>query len=317
VSFIVPAESKYQVATNLKHPRVDEWNVAWEQQIGRNYKFTATGIYRNWRNFLNSVLINGVWTPVSYNNSLTGQPMTLYSWANRPDDDAQHFLIQQTNTVNYTMSDGSTVTADPYRTYKGLLLVFQRAYKNRWQAQTSYVYSITKGTINNSGTQGISSGQFETPNGLVNTDGYAFGNRTHEFKVFAGYQIPKIEVSLNGYFRALSGNPYTAYSNVSSGVFNWTGRINVNLEPRGSHRNDTWTQLDIRIEKVFDVGIHRFGFYADIENLFNQAIVTARQDRYPSRDLTSLTGESFTLPFGGPTTLIGGRQITLGGRWSF
>jgi hypothetical protein len=316
VSYTVPAESKYRMATDLKHPRVDEVNVAWEQQIGRAFKFTATGIYRNWHNFINSVLIDGVWTPVSYDNALTGRPMTLYSWANA-DEIPQQFLIQQTNTVTYRMSDGSTLTADPYRHYRGMMLVFQRAYMNRWQGQVSYVYSSTKGTINNSGTQGISSGQFETPNGLVNTDGYSYGNRTHEFKVFAGYQIPKIEVSVNGYFRAISGYPYTAYSNVSSSVFNWTGRINVNLEPRGTHRNDVWTQLDLRLEKVFDVGIHRFGIYADLENLFNQQVVTDRQDRYPSRGLTDYYGNSFTLPFGGPTYLIGGRQITLGGRWSF
>ena len=42
---------------DLKHPRVDEINFACEQQIGRDYKFTATCIKRDWKNFINS------WTP--------------------------------------------------------------------------------------------------------------------------------------------------------------------------------------------------------------------------------------------------------------
>ena len=316
VAYVVPAELKYTISNDLKHPRVDEVSVSWEQQVVPGVKFSATGIYRNWKNFMNSVLIGGIWTPVAYDNPYTSQPMTLYQWAN--SDIPQRFLIQQTNTVTYNMSDGSTVTVNPYRKYKGLMLVLQRAYKDRWQAQVSYVYSRTRGTINNNGLDGITSSQFDTPNTiLVNADGVSSQDVTNEFKVFAGYQIPKIEVSVNGYFRALNGTPYTAQQRISSDEFNWSEAITVNLEPLGGHRNDFWTQLDLRLEKVFDVGVHRFGVYADFENLFNEAIVTARGNRYPDRTLTDFYGNDFTLPFGGPTTVIGGRQITIGGRWSF
>ena len=34
-------------------------------------------------------------------------------------------------------------------------------------------------------------------------------DRPHEFKLFAGYQIPVIEVNLGGYYRAISGGTYT------------------------------------------------------------------------------------------------------------
>ena len=68
---------------------------------------------------------------------------------------------------------------------------------------------------------------------------------------------------------------------------------------------------------MFNFGIHRFGFYADIENLFKQQVVLSRESRYPGRDLSDFEGNSFTVPFGGPRTLSPGRQITLGARWSF
>ena len=232
----VPAESKYRVADNLNHPRTDEFNVSWEQELSRTFKFTATGIYRSWHNFLNSVLIDGLWSPTSYTppswpysspNPISGEPMTVYRWANR-DAIPQQFLIQNTDTVTYTTPDGESKTADAYRKYKGLMLVLQRAYRDRWQAQVSYVLSSTKGTVGNTGSSGLSSGQFETPNLiLVNAEGYSDADRRHEFKLFAGYMIPKVEVSVNGYWRYLSGQPYTAQANVSSSTFNWTSRIST------------------------------------------------------------------------------------------
>jgi hypothetical protein len=181
------------------------------------------------------------------------------------------------------------------------------------------VLSSTKGTVGNSGSSGLSSGQFETPNLiLVNADGYSNADRTHELKLFGGYMIPKLEVSLNGYWRIMSGLPYTAQANISSSTFNWTSRISTFLEPRGNHRNDTFSQFDLRAEKVVTLGVHRFGFYADIENLFKQQIVTERESRYPNRSFSNFyTGEDYEVPFGGPRTLSPGRQITLGARWSF
>lgn len=74
----------------------------------------------------------------------------------------------------------------------------------------------------------------------------------------------------------------------------------------------------MRFEKVFDVGIHRFGIYADVSNFFNQTIVTGRMSRYPSQSLTDpATGDSVDVKFGDPLSLNPGRQITFGGRWSF
>jgi hypothetical protein len=324
----------YTTAGNLKHPRVDEFNVAWEQQIGRTYKFTATGIFRSWKNFLNSSLANGTWTPVAYTPSAWpaaygAQPfvpvgLTLYKWANRTDVPA--FVIQNTSDISYTLTSGQASTIDPYRNYRALMLVFQRAYKNRWQAQVSYVLSKTTGTVSNGSQTGFASGQFETPNTiLVNADGPTPFDRRHEMKVFAGYQIPVIEVNVSGYWRFLSGWPYTPQARVKASTLNWTNAVNVNLREQGLLLTDDETNLDLRLEKVFNFGIHRFGVYADIQNVFNQATVLSVQTRYPDRtvsyhnpadaDPAKLT--NVTLPFGSPLTVSAGRQLTLGFRWSF
>jgi hypothetical protein len=321
-AYIIPAENKYSVGKDLKHPRTDEISVAWEQQLGKNMKFSATGIFRDSKNFINSVLINGVWTPFTCSTSpacipsatppWTGPPITMYSWANKASI-AQQYLIQNVDTVTYKMSDGSTITTDQKRKYQGLMLVLNRSMKDRWSAQVSYVLSKTDGNVSNGSSSGVSSSQFETPNGiLTNSSGYAAYDRRHEFKVFGGYQIPVIEVRLDGYFYAVSGFNYTPYASINKKYTNWTGSISQNLESRGSRMVPTQKNLSLRIEKVFNYQIHRFGLYVDIDNLFNWGVVTGVVSRI---DGTSILGK--VVPFETPTSLIGARQATLGVRWSF
>jgi hypothetical protein len=316
----------YTVGKDLKHPRVDELNVGWEQQIGRSFKFTATGIWREWKGFINSVLANGLWTPFNY-TSLSGwtgaSSIQLYKWANRTS--VPQFTIVNTDSVNYTLSNGQSLTVDGSRKYKGLMLVLDRAYRNRWHARLSYVLSKTTGTITNSTYAGIWGSQFETPNTiLVNAYGPTTYDRRHEVKLFAGYQIPRIEVSVNGGWTFLSGWPYPANLRVSGSRVNWPSTVTINLDPPGSHMNDNYTNLDLRLEKVVNAGIHRLGLYFDIANVFNQATVLSRQARFPTRTLscpggaTSCTpGADVVVAFGDPLTLSAGRQLTLGLRWSF
>jgi hypothetical protein len=323
----------YTTGSDLNHPRVDEINFGFEQEFARTYKFTATAIFRDWKNFLNSTLDNGQWTPFPYTpadwtfadpSPISGQPLTLYKWANKttiPD-----FTIGNTDSVNYTLTTGTPLNVTGYRKYRGLMLIFERAYKNRWQARVSYVLSKTTGTINNSTYAGISSGQFETPNAIsVNADGPTAYDRRHEVKVFAGYQIPKAEISINGYWRFLSGTPYTPYARVSGSTVGWPNSVNVNLVAPGAFRYDNETNLDVRFEKVLTFGANRFGIYGDVQNLFNQMNVLSVQTRYPSATLSyhnpadadpaALT--DVKVPFGFPLAVSASRQVTFGFRWSF
>ena len=86
---------------------MDEFNFALEHRLSQTFKVTATGIFRDWRNFVNSTLNNAVWQPISANNGLTGQPYTVYQWANRTD--VPEFTISNIDAVTYHLTDGSTV----------------------------------------------------------------------------------------------------------------------------------------------------------------------------------------------------------------
>jgi hypothetical protein len=321
-SLIGPIDSTqrtYNIAKDgLKQPRVDEFNVAFEHRLSQTFKVTATGIWRDWKNFINSTLDNAVWQPVTSTNALTGQPLTLYKWANRTA--VPEFTISNIDTVQYHLTDGSLLTAPKAeRKYRGMMLVVQRALKNRWQAQASYVLSKTDGTINNSSSAGISSGQFETPNNIVvNATGPSNFDIRHEFKLFGAYTIPKIEVMASGYWLGVSGTPYTANARFSGSTLGWPSTQTINIQPLGTYRNDSSNTVDVRFEKLVNVASNRFGVYADISNLFNAGVVTGRQTRYPSRTLSDpVTGQDVVVAFGDPLAMNAARQVTFGFRWSF
>jgi hypothetical protein len=50
----------------------------------RLLRFTATGIWRDSKNFVNSALRSARWTPTTVTNSLTNQPLTGYSGRTAP-----------------------------------------------------------------------------------------------------------------------------------------------------------------------------------------------------------------------------------------
>ena len=325
----VPAVNKYRVGTSVNHPRTDEYSLSWDQQLGKNMKLTVTGIFRNATNFLNSMLLDNLnlWTPITVTPAKppTGlapypgttafniAPITVYKWGFDPKKVDQQYLIQQVNSVSYNISGGTSISTDQSRKYKGLMLVLTRSLKDRWHGQISYVLAKTEGNVSNGGSSNLRSSQFETPNGiLVNAFGNAGYDRRHEIKIMGGYQIPVAEVAVSAYFQAVSGYNYSPTSSITAKTLSWSGSSSVLLEPRGSRTLPFDTELTLRLEKVFNVGVNRFGLYADINNLFNSAIVTSV---VTAVDGSSILGQR--VPFLTPTELIPARQATFGLRWSF
>ena len=189
---------KYSVDTaNIRQPRVDEFSVSWEQALTSAFKVTTTGIWRDWHNFINSVLVGGEWTSLTYRlpswtgpgaNPIAGTTtVPIYRWANPAD--APRFLIQNTDAVKSSI-DGTKVTASGARSYRGFMLVAERRLKGRWQARASWVLSKTEGTVINSAFAGITSTQFGTPNQvLTNAGGPTHLDRRHLVQVY-GVQGP-------------------------------------------------------------------------------------------------------------------------------
>jgi hypothetical protein len=307
------------VDPDIKHPRVDEITLGFDRALTTDVRLSVTGVLREDKNLQATVLPDARWEATTVNNGLAGGDITVY---NLVDPDAQsNQLITNPDGFQYLDANGNVIgTARSERKYKGLILTLDKRFKDRWQGRVSYVLSETKGTVDNSGFDSYgASVEFETPTrALVNVDGPLTNDARHELKIFASWQVPKVEANLSAYWRTISGQTYTPFQQFGSSDINFstnTGR-RVRLEPRGTEREDMENVLDLRVEKIFRVGggDDRLSIYADFKNALNANHVNAVQNRFPS---VAVAGLDDGLEYGAPTSIEAPRLIVLGARWSF
>jgi hypothetical protein len=331
-----PYSAIYKVDPNIKHPRVDEWTAGFERALGNDMRFAVTGIYRENKNIVDAVLPDARFAPVSFTpsdtdaagNPISDQfgPINTFAWLNA-DTSQPNGLITNVDGWKYLDANGNVVaTAHAYRKYKGLMFVLTKRLSKRWQAQASYVLSRNTGTNDNfsfSTATGISS-VWKTPlTAVTNNDGRTGEDLQNEVKIFAGYEIPKAEISVNAYYRYLGGLPYNVRYRLNSDDRDALGfpggsttQRTVLLEPRGSRALPNQSLLDLRVEKIFKLsgGKDRISVYADIANVFNSGTVSEVEDLAVGE---TLGAQQFVAPLDGPLSLIPPRQVTFGARWSF
>jgi hypothetical protein len=142
------------------------------------------------------------------------------------------------------------------RTYKAFTVELQRRMANRWAVNASYTWSRLEGNFDldyspTSSVFNTSSFIQDGPGTNVQEPG-RFGplrqDRPHLFKLFVNVE-PVAAVTLGGYLRVQSGTPWNARGQDSQGA-----AALFYLEPAGSHRNPTWTNLDLLAAYRFNIG---------------------------------------------------------------
>ena len=228
----------YGIGDDIGHPRTDEFNLSFETQLTRTLRFTATGIWRWSDSFINNVIDESRWAPVTLTNQLTNQTFTGYQWANSDTTD-ENFFIRNTEGFQYIATDGSVIaTADPRRNYKGLMLLLSSSLRNRFGYQVSYVLSKAEGNVDNNVFGPYLQGTtWNSPNtAIINNFGELTNSRRHELKAYVSYQVPRVDVLLGMTYFGMSGRPFTPFQQYSAGQLNLpsAGRRQILLETRGS-----------------------------------------------------------------------------------
>lgn len=309
----------YRIDPDIKHPRVDEFSLGFERALTRDLRLSVTGIAREDKNLQGSVSPSARWERISLANGLNGGTVPAYTWVNRAASETD-LVITNPDGFAYLDANGNVLgRARAERKYRGLIFELDKRFSNRWQARVSYVLSKSEGSQDNDGfsSYGKSTLYESASRALVNRYGRLTNDRTHEVKVLASYQIPKIDVTVGTYFNILSGRTYTPFQQFRTSEINYVAASSgrrVLLEPQGSRREPTRHLLNLRFEKTFTLeGRNRLGFFADISNVFNSGVITDIQDRYPS---VSITGVG-AVNFGAARAVVAPRQVNLGARWSF
>jgi hypothetical protein len=201
------------------------------------------------------------WTSKTVVDPYNGQTLTFYE------------------KINLTASELHIVNPPGLnRDYDGLEVVLNKRYSKGWQLHISYVYAKSRGLLTTTRTDeslgGAVAGFFQSPNAHTNAQGTLPLERRHQLKV-EGLVNGPFGISLSGYFRYLSGLPVTRL--VSNYYLGLPLKQNVTIyaEERGHTYLPAVIQLDLRLEKSFQISPIRLAVFADCFNVLNRGVATA------------------------------------------
>ncbi len=295
-------ENLYTMDDNIKHPYMDQITFGIERELFKDASFSATFIYRNWKNIIGRIDTLAEYTPIDVFVDELNKSFTIYD----RDNPGEHAYVLK----NIEKGD-PWINTDPYRKYMGLELLFNKRFSKNWQLLASYVYSQATGSLNNGFGDDIGwGGSTDSPNFWINADGNSTSDPTHMLKIQASYVFP-LGIQLNAHFHAITGNAWTQRYRTRLSQ----GRVTFLTEKRGSNHYDIQKILDLRLEKSFTFAEkYRVGLMLDVFNVFNADTITRWGTRigydwnpgdYPSADGHELYGISRP------------RQARIGIRFSF
>ena len=253
----------------LKPTYDDEWLGGYATPIGRDFSVDLFYLYRNTKNFLEDV-------PSRLPNS------GPYAAANLP-------------CTTFAACQGAVAK----RKYQAFTVEINRRMADNWSANVSYTWSRFVGNFDLDYSTGAvfntSSSIQDGPGGFVqdpNRYGPLSQDRPHLFKAFVNY-VPLSRLTLGGYLRIQSGAPWNARGLDNTG----NGTVLNYLEPAGSHRNPTWTNVDLlasyRIKLTTRADLSLEGRLFNVFN--NQTVLTVQQQEFT--DLNTIPNPPYIAPY--------------------
>jgi hypothetical protein len=321
---------KQRIQPGIKAPMYNEYVASINHELFRNFNLGLQYIYHEKRDTVSAILYDSVsgrfwntyenapewWIPftttVPAAGSFPAQTVTMYFMSNNAP-------AQITCFAN---------VPEAKRNYKALELSFNKRYADGWQLGGSVVWSRTKG--NNTDDYGSVwgySGAYSSANWFVNRYGLIGSDRPLVIKLYGTFRLP-FNFITSFYWTYFSGSPWQRTVTVypPSG---WMAANNaqglsygVNLEPSGTRRNPSTSNLDFRLEKEFRLGsLGRLGLFVEVFNLLGNTYVSVSMNpggTWRPTDANVATGTyTVSSTFGKVTSVSGVRTYRISGRFSF
>ena len=195
--------------------------------------------------------------------------------------------------------------ADARRTYRAFTVDLRRRLANGWMSNINYTWSRFEGNFDldyttvavfntSSFIQDAPGTNVEDPNRF----GPLFEDRPHVLKLFTSYEATS-RLSTSAYLRVQSGTPWAARAR------DWPGAVLNYLEPAGSHRNPTWTNLDVMVSYRLPLNVGaNVSLEARLLNVFdNQTQLSTDSQQY--LDVQMLPVPPYFAPYQQPNPFFG------------
>jgi hypothetical protein len=259
---------------NVKPPYMDEFNFGIEHELIRDFQLSVHYIIRKRGNIVGSVLWDeesgSYWytyekapkwwipfkTTVPAYGIFPAREVTMYFLSN--DAPAQFFRL--------------TNIPEAIWKHRTLEIAFNKRMSNGWQLGGSVNFSKGRGNFP------IDLANFDIlrylsgANSFVNAYGELPYSRPILIKLYGTFHLP-YQIMFSFIFQHIDGSPWGRTVRVLPPAA-WAQANNaktigytIYVEPPGTRRNEASDNLDIRLQKDFNIGPGRLGFYVDVFNL--------------------------------------------------
>lgn len=306
--YLFSATAGSQVDPELRAMYTNEFTLGLERALARDWRLSLRYIKKWDRNIIEDVNLNALDIEALGNGNLVWTNFTPISVTDPYDEGAETFWA----VTNTSLPARSYLTNVPGadRDYDGIEVTVEKKFTDKWQMMASYVWSHSRGLLGTSSGDGSSiTSFFDNPNAHVNAYGRSSLDLTHQFKLNGTWQAPW-EIYFGGFFRYLSGLPYTrVIRSQDFGLSLPQGNVSIMAEEKGSRAFPALVLLDLRLEKSFGLGdkLGEIGIIMDCFNVFNANTTTALET----------VSSSSSIEFEKMTGITNPRIIRLGIRYRF
>jgi hypothetical protein len=303
------AAGNIKIDSNVKQPGVQQYTVAFEQELFPDFGVTVQYVHRDYSDILAFVDYGSQWAPVQKQDP--GKDNVL-GGTGAADDGQMLTVYNLLNPGNILFNFSNPGNAK--RKYDGFMLIAKKRFSKNWQMQVSYTRSKSPGQIDTAAQTNVGNGvdtnqtgQWANPNAAINAYGPGQYDQPNLFVLSASYRLPNFRyiggANLSTNYRYGDGVPYGRTATIRGLT---QGNQTVRVEQRGTYRADPQNQWDIRFDKTWPIGSPRrtAGLYLDVFNVLNKGWATA---------MTEASGGNYGLPSAWATA----RLLQMGIRFTF
>lgn len=248
---------------NLKQPYIREVIFGYERELFKDASLAINLFYRTLGRVIGVVDMTGefekrqVVNPGPDGNIGTSDDSLIDIWWQLNPGESIYMVTNPDQVTAQSLVDKEK------KLIRGLQVIFSKKFSNNWQLIASYQYSDCKGyDLYNSGTL---SRFGQNPNYFVNTYGQLKYAQPHQFKLQGNVVLP-LEFNLGVIVEYMSGSPFFPYFNTLTSA----GNQLILAVPAGEEKTEAYTNIDLRLEKRFDVLNGKLTFFGDVYNLTNR-----------------------------------------------
>lgn len=280
-----------RIDPELKRPYVDEVSISFVRVSASGWYFSVGGFWRETRNLIETLNIG---VPFS-----AYDPVELFDIGDdRIPDTHDDLTFTVYNQERETLGQDFFLLTNPETkkfnsNYQGVDIVLIKKYGSRFNFFFSFTATRATGTTSPGNTEwenddGVVGSLYDNPNTLINARGRLRFDRAYTGRIGFSYLAP-LNVRIGCIVKYYDGQPFTRKI-IVTGMNQ--GPFFIQAFPRGVARYEYNRTVDIRIEKIVDLGKGNLRIILDGFNILNRALATEENEwtgpEFPLRYATEI-----------------------------